>query len=865
MSSLIMIQPGLGNLWQSVKKRAWGRSGLAVVALISAVAPFTRGAAVVAVGEAAPVDTAVVVASGGPNLVAGRMLVAMLERMTGQPVRLDHDNGRPNEPFLIHVGPTRHVKSLGLDLAALHPAGYRILLADTNNLVLAGGASHYSIYYAVFDFLKRYAGYRWFMPGELGEIVPSQPFIRIPESLDLRCEPDLVTFNDAGQLESNGNFTRSSRVNLLATHNLSNLFPPEKYGTAHPEYYPEVNGRRVVPGGHDVWQPCVSNPALVPIAMDWARDFLAGHPDAVGFSLGVNDGGGDCHCAACAALARKHGNAYIPFYNAVARQVGLEFPGKLVGFIAYGGAWNPPRDIQLEPNLYVEIGSGLREDFRVMQAWRNAGARHVGVYDYLYGVGNRYVVPRHYPRVIGNAWKHAFEHFGLRGAWVEGYFGSWVYDGARQYVLDELAWDMGQDIDALLDDYFDTLYVEAAADVKRFFDRIEEIYARKRDPLHPSSDWGEAQGSPAQLAEYTRADLEFLDQRLAAAARAVRDPNAAKRLRLLQALFGLSRLDIDTHLRIAELNELEFKSPRDIDKAIELANSAHTALAAKKAYALDESEIRAIFVKTTDPKRRLDDFKTVLQLRPQLDSAVDGAFSRITAHLRSEQDWPQIRRFWVDAAGKLAGEEERSFALSQIYREEQPDAKINLIPNPSFESEEHTEPLPAGTVDLAAYEWRALERRPPWILDTFPNSQTRYYWDPTVARTGGRSLSIRENQIRGMFQRSNGVKPGAVYRFSVWIRQEPPGRGGLIMVRWSTPRGWADEGPNALPMLRIDFPETRADEWTRVEQVFTVGEHEKGVSNALILMGAPRSQKADQPTWFDDIELVKLYDPGWRP
>lgn len=85
------------------------------------------------------------------------------------------------------------------------------------------------------------------------------------------------------------------------------------------------------------------------------------------------------------------------------------------------------------------------------------------------------------------------------------------------------------------------------------------------------------------------------------------------------------------------------------------------------------------------------------------------------------------------------------------------------------------------------------------------------------------------------------------------------------MVRWSTPRGWADEGPNALPMLRIDFPETRADEWTRVEQVFTVGEHEKGVSNALILMGAPRSQKADQPTWFDDIELVKLYDPGWRP
>ncbi len=174
----------------------------------------------------------------------------------------------PAGALKIHVGRDAYVQSLKLDFDRLHPYGYYLKLTDGDNLVIAGkyrGGTDY----AVFDFLKRYGGYRSFMPGDLGEVIPHHPVITLPSDLNLRENPSFMTLASGGG--GVGGFTRAWRLTLQATHNLDEIYPPSKYMATHPEYYGMMDGKREKAGPDDAWQPCVSNPDLPAIAVDYAR------------------------------------------------------------------------------------------------------------------------------------------------------------------------------------------------------------------------------------------------------------------------------------------------------------------------------------------------------------------------------------------------------------------------------------------------------------------------------------------------------------------------------------------------------------------------------------------------------------------
>ena len=97
--------------------------------------------------------------------------------------------------------------------------------------------------------------------------------------------------------------------------------------------------------------------------------------------------------------------------------------------------------------------------------------------------------------------------------WMELYPVTGVFDAPRQYVLDEIAWNINADVEGLLNDFFTCMYQEAAQPVKRFFDRHEQVYWRKTDWKTPMRGWQKF----AQMDEYTREDLQVLDQELEAA------------------------------------------------------------------------------------------------------------------------------------------------------------------------------------------------------------------------------------------------------------------------------------------------------------------------------------------------------------
>jgi len=179
----------------------------------------------------------------------------------------------------------------------------------------------------------------------------------------------------------------------------------------------------------------------------------------------------------------------------------------------------------------------------------------------------------------------------------------------------------------------------------------------------------------------------------------------------------------------------------------------------------------------------------------------------------------------------------------------------NLIQSPSFEPADGAGPELLSDEDLRRFDWARLNGRlPGWSTWHFQQSVTRFVWDPTEAHSGSHSLSVRANQISGCFQTAVPVTPGARYRLSFWVRQQPPDRGGSISIRWMRDGAWADQGEGAVPRLQVRYPVGRTSRWRPVEVTFTAPE---GVTTCLPLFGAPR-QGPEDAIWFADVSMALI-------
>ena len=778
------------------------------------------------------------------DAAAAKLLTDTLERQSGQ---TDFAPGRADDEFTIHVGLTSYAESLGLDFESLHKFGYYMVLRDGRNLVLAGRNAQANRY-AVMDFLKRHSGYRQFGHSRFTEVVPKLAALKLPDRLEAREEPSIHSY--VTPWPANADFGRSSRITCSATHALSQLVPPGKYADTHPEYFPEINGQRVKVGERQggPWNPCLANPDLPRLVREYAEEYFRKNPENLGLPLGVNDGAGDCQCAHCAAEFDRHGNQYANFYNMAARELAKTHPGKLVAMIAYSArATNVPRGIAMEPNILVQITGSSRSAFAEMPKWREAGIRRIGLYDYLYtSGGNGYVTPRHNPRLVAAAWRQAHAEYGLDAVWVELYPATSVFETARQYVLDELAWNIDVDIDALLRDYCVSMYGPASEPMEAFFGRLEDIHARRADPLFFYAD----RNKPEQFDPFTFADLEFLDARFAEAAKTVAaDSGAAWRMGITRRYWELLRLHIAAALCARELSGAgAVTGEAEAARLVDLAETGYGNVLGIDRFTMTEEEEAAIFTKNNS----LDKFRRqqYLNMAQLLDPAVDRAFDRIDTWLRGQNAREAVPDFWRRHAARGDGRFQGAVA-SRIWQTE--NSPENLIANPGFEPLDATD-IPEG--ELARLEWSRLHPGlRGWSTWNFPNAVTRFYWDSREKRSGGYSAAIGENQITGTINAIVAVEPGCRYRFSAHVKRNHD-RGGSFSIRFRADGKWMNEAG----IIRENYPAESVGEWIEVSTVFTAPVLPEAAEKltAMILLGAPAGQREGEMIWFDDVSLMKI-------
>ena len=373
---------------------------------------------------------------------------------------------------------------------------YSITFPDKHSIVIAGNSS-WAVQYGTYDFLERYSGVRWLFPGLVGEHVPFHATMDVPVK-NVYMRPRFSSRLLSGLKEeleiiwADKNRMRDSGIKFH--HNLSALFPTSRFGESNPEFYPLINGKRFVPGAgvKTGWQPCFSAPGSVQAAAKMIDEYFQENPDAISYSLGVNDRGGFCECERCQRRVNNKVNflgqpdysaLYYSWVNAVVTEVLKTYPNKWFGCLAYSSVASPPDSFSLHPNVIPYLTSDrlkwLKPDMekrekKINQAWEEK-ATTLGWYDYMYG--KAYLLPRIYISKMSDYLQYAAEHK-VSFLYSEAY-PNWG-EGPKLYLALRMQWDPNVNVKETLKDwYVSAVGEEAAPYLAAYFEFWEDFWVNR--------------------------------------------------------------------------------------------------------------------------------------------------------------------------------------------------------------------------------------------------------------------------------------------------------------------------------------------------------------------------------------------------
>ena len=458
-----------------------------------------------------------------------------LKLSTGTELPVIRD-GQPMSGPAIHLGKTALTERLGLSPSCFAPDNWTVQRVG-DALILSGGDSPFDIepvsnslypfgtLYAVYEFLERVVGVRWYWPGELGRIVPRQPtltvgnvawygaptyntrfaFYSIPKDPDFKPRDTQVWWRRMRWGGLNGS--------PIGMHSFNQW--PKRFGDTHPEWFAvQRNGQRANhdPGGY----VCFSNPEVFAQTVADMRKLFDDHPEMRYATVMPGDGMFECQCPKCQAQAGpeepksgRWSKLVWTFVNNVAAEVRKTHPDRIVTCCAYSEYREPPADVYLLPNVAISLCTNYlpnvwrentKQDYlKELNGWATKTS-DIYVWDYWYarrGAGT-YGAPSIFPHAM-QEW-FALERGRVKGRvielcefWADGRSSSdwadWMMDSLNMYVAMRLMWDVDQDVDKIIDGYCQQLYGPAAPLLRKFYDELESAWADPATKSGPKPTW----------------------------------------------------------------------------------------------------------------------------------------------------------------------------------------------------------------------------------------------------------------------------------------------------------------------------------------------------------------------------------------
>ncbi|MDE0866789.1 MAG: DUF4838 domain-containing protein [Rubripirellula sp.] len=351
---------------------------------------------------------------------------------------------------------------------------------------------------AVCGFLRD-LGVRWYMPGEIGEMIPETKSI-VLSKVDKTVKPDfpmrILNFRPAvyGHDAMMWGFRLGVRqpYGRQAAHGLHGMTDNERTLKNHPDWFALYGGKRHNHPNVKNNQLCYSNEELLQESVRFARTQLD-HFKMNVVSIMPPDGyTAICQCDLCEGKdspelgSRGALSNYVwDFVNRVAKEVGKTHPDKMISNCAYGIYTEPPSNIEkLEPNVQVIIVGGRRplqedrEGLRRLRAeWQKKTDNPVEIFENYPFTGRGFYLPAYIPKVMGEAINETKTQSRGEDIWITMDFSDKAigYNHFLLYFTARMYWG-GKDQDALamFDEYVEKFYGPVAAEMRAFFTYCEE-------------------------------------------------------------------------------------------------------------------------------------------------------------------------------------------------------------------------------------------------------------------------------------------------------------------------------------------------------------------------------------------------------
>lgn len=486
--------------------------------------------------------------------IAARELQHYIEKITGVRLPITTDHTTPFKGPKILVGESKLTRVLGLKKEDFQPQEY-LIRTYGNILVLMGydepeyGLTDYegtglwhnftNFYdwslkperckkigsvYAVDTFLEMFCGVRWYMPGEIGEVVPQKDIVTVRD-LDIKRKP-WTTFRaiyPPGILEP-FHFIGSGRKRLrIPARELHlwlmrmKLVGVEAFNANHSLIAPWFQKRfpdnkEILAKGYEhPTQLCLSSPQLLKIVLKDAEDYFAGKANyerSLGnyFCVMPHDTQQYCKCSECQKLIKSEEEAggygwwsdrssnYVwGLVNRVAIELKKKYPDKWVSCCSYARYTLPPDNIKLSDNIAVMLCRVLVDGIKDPNYKKFYREEQIGKWS---GLVKRWYIWEYFDHIQGNYQGSSFPGIFLheiaediqflkeracRGMFNElssagGVLPNIAQDHLNLYVQLKLLEDASLDVDAMLDEYCKLFYGPASEPMKKFFVKMEERF-----------------------------------------------------------------------------------------------------------------------------------------------------------------------------------------------------------------------------------------------------------------------------------------------------------------------------------------------------------------------------------------------------
>ncbi|MFH0963763.1 MAG: DUF4838 domain-containing protein [Planctomycetota bacterium] len=496
------------------------------------------------------------------------------------------------------------VVEAGIEACRMRERGGAIVIAGRDPIATANG---------VYTFLMKRLGVRWFVPGPMGEYVPSGKRGEVFEGVgDEVIAPvfaprDWKGFWMPGRAEASWvTWMRRNRMMSPAASPYASGNAKESYNSwQHPFWqkfkddesmYPLVDGKRMVvdffrklkPNERRcIFAPCWSRPEAAATLIDVANKFFDDNPEAGAMPFGLDDVDIYCECDACRAL---DGDAPVGFtspipdvsnrwywlVNEVAKGVAKAHPDKYLKTLIYKNVRAAPTTIgKLEPNvigvLAASTASGaewrvaaIREKEMAESAAWSRVCSHLGRWEYL---GLAELVPRYYPHLTDEQIRFDAGH----GITIVDDQTPCVFPNVAPmyWCAQQLYWEPDAPIDGLLAEFFAGVFAEAAKPMGEYFEYLEALWVR------PERGFFSGYGGVMTTAQFMDAEqIERGEALLAGAREAATSEASRERIEVFARAFEYGALICRTYQRALAVERLPVNSSGNAEKALSAAVEA---------------------------------------------------------------------------------------------------------------------------------------------------------------------------------------------------------------------------------------------------------------------------------------------------